>query len=265
MTATDLEPLFVPIGDDVEPTRFARGPWDPSLLHGGAVAALVAERLQDALGATYQPSRLTVDLVRPVPLSRLGVDVEVVRAGARLGAARATVRDGERVVVAATLLGIRPAPIADPPPNPVRRPSVGPSAAVDRWELGTETDAFLGGGMTFRFVDAGSDGDVVWLRLVRPVLAGRSPSPLARVAAASDVPSVVASFDGIRYPGVGFVNADIDVHLHRPPLGDWVWMTARARWEASGIGTVRAAVGDEEGAVGTAVQSLLLADGLTLP
>ena len=37
------ESLFVMVDDDVaSPTEFARGPWDPSALHGGPVAALVA-------------------------------------------------------------------------------------------------------------------------------------------------------------------------------------------------------------------------------
>ena len=49
------------------PTDLARGPWDPGALHGGPVAALLA-RAAEPLLEPLQPVRLTVELLRPVPM-----------------------------------------------------------------------------------------------------------------------------------------------------------------------------------------------------
>lgn len=258
------EPLFTIVGErEVEATGFARGPWDAGLLHGGAVGALCAAFLEEALAAVgaYQPVRLTVDLARPVPLGRLEVRAEVVRSGARLGLARVEVDAGGKTAAAATLLALVPQPlpgaVANPPPPVPDQPGDG----EDRWQIDPDKHAFLGGAMAFRFVD--TDPPAMWLHLHRDVLPGRPPSPLARAAAAADVPSASTVFDGVRFDGVGFVNADLSVHLHRPPEGEWIRVSATSRWEASGIGTVRAELADTAGRVGQVSQALLLAAGLT--
>ena len=52
--------------------------------HGGAVAALVARAVERRAGAEFCLTRLTVELMRPVPLERLAVDVSVPRPGRRV-------------------------------------------------------------------------------------------------------------------------------------------------------------------------------------
>ena len=260
-------PLFSVVGGRYVPSDFARGPWDPSLLHGGAVGALAAELLQQALDSGYQPVRLTLDLVRPVPQRPLEAEVEVVRTGARLGVSRVAILVDGKASALATLAAIRPVALEGAPPNPATPPPDRPADAVDLWGLSDEAEAFIGGGMRFRFVRTSDTlaGGVAWLHLHRPVLPDAPPSPLARVAAAADIPSAVSRFDGIRYPGVGFINADVDFHLHRPLEGEWVRITSVSRWEATGIGNVSAALGDAGGSIGRIGQALILADGLTPP
>lgn len=223
MSAGAPTPLYRPVADHFEPTPYARGPWNPDLLHGGAVGAPVAELLQDTLGPSYQPARLTVDLLRPVPMAPLAAETTALRTGARLGAATCTLTASGKAVAAASLIGIRPQALSDEPPSPGQPAPDDPGRAENLWDLSEDTEAFIGGGMLFRFLRNGGTlaGGVVWLRLHRPVLPDRAASPLARVAAAADVPSAVAAIDGVRYPDVGFINADISVHLHRPPQGEW--------------------------------------------
>jgi hypothetical protein len=255
--------LFEPAGPAFRPGPHCRGPWDPGLLHGGAVGALLAEALQDVL-VGYQPARLVINLLRPAPMDDLVVDTRVVRTGARLGLAEALVTAAGKLVTTASLLGIAPADLGGPPQESGPPPD-SPEEAENRWGHSGDEEAFIGGGLAFRFAvqsDPASAG-AAWFRLVRPVLAGREPSPLARVAAAADVPSAVAVFDGVRFDGVGFINADISFHLYRLPQGEWVRLTATSRWEPNGLGTVSAAVWDTTGRVGTAGQALVLASGLT--
>lgn len=256
-------PLFEVDGDDFVPTGFARGPWDPGLLHGGPVGALVAERLQSVVDDAFQPVRLTVDLLRPVPMTRLQCDAELMRAGNRLAASHCTLRADGKIVAAGSLLALKPQELS-PTENDAVAPPDTPDEAEDLWNLDGDREEFIGGGLTFRFVTTGegTSGGAMWLHLHRPVLAGRAPSPLARVAAAADVPSAVSSFDGRRYEDVGFINADISFHLYRLPEDEWVRVTSISRWESSGIGNVAAAVADRRGGIGRIGQALVLTPGL---
>ena len=75
------EPLFTQRGLDFVPTEHTRGPWDPRHQHGGAVAALVARAAEQTAGPGFAVTRLTMELMRPVPLETLAVDVAVPRSG----------------------------------------------------------------------------------------------------------------------------------------------------------------------------------------
>ena len=80
--STPGDALFQPDGEQVVPTEFARGPWTPDALHGGPVAALLARAVESV--PTDEPmhvTRLTVELLRPVPLTPLAV----IRVGVTTG------------------------------------------------------------------------------------------------------------------------------------------------------------------------------------
>lgn len=250
--------LFETSDAGFRPTPYSRGPWDPGLAHGGAVGALLAEVLESRL-SDYQPVRLVVDLLRPVPMQELTLDAHVVRTGARLGLAQAELSAGGKHVASASLLALAPTEleatqVSEPPPD-------APDQGVNSWGHSGEEEAFLGGALSFRFV--GEPAQAMWVSLTRPVLPERPPSALARVAAAADVPSAIASYDGRRLDGVGFINADVTFHLSRLPVDEWVRVSATSRWEPNGIGVVSADVWDRTGRVGQVGQALVLAVGLT--
>src|SRR5690606_41295174 len=69
------EPLFTPRGGYFLPSEHTRGPWDPRHQHGGAVAALVARAVERQAGDEFCLTRLTVELMRPVPLEPLAIDL----------------------------------------------------------------------------------------------------------------------------------------------------------------------------------------------
>src|SRR3979490_2732395 len=72
------------------PTGATRGPWDPKAQNGGAVSALAATAAMhhDDAGAPmlagHVLARLTVDLVRPAPLTPLTVRTSTVRPGRKV-------------------------------------------------------------------------------------------------------------------------------------------------------------------------------------
>src|SRR4029453_7393639 len=77
-------PLFTQRGIDFVPSEHTRGPWDPRHQHGGAVAALVARAAEHTAGEGFPPAPPTTELMRPVPLETLAIDVAVPRPGRRV-------------------------------------------------------------------------------------------------------------------------------------------------------------------------------------
>ena len=95
-----------------------------------------------------------------------------------------------------------------------------------------------------------------WTRPPQPVVAGEDPSPLCRVAAAADVASGISSIYGAE-SGVGLINADLTIALHRPLIGEWVGIDAVTEVGADGIGLCTNRLFDVNGTIGTATQSLI--------
>ena len=250
-------------GECVVPSVFTRGPWDPGLLHGGAVGALLAELAQESMDAEFQPSRLTVDLMKPVPLQAMTWSSAVLRTGRRLQLVEVELRFGGSLVAKASLLALRPLPFESEGLNPpLDAPADAPDDEASQVWTDPDAESFIGGGQDFRFLPGSSLGHGVgWFRLRRAVLADVTapPSPLARAVAASDVGGAVSARRGAGFPGpVSFVNADISVHLFRPPEGEWIRLASTSRWEPSGIGWVDSELGDATGRFGSANQELVL-------
>lgn len=260
------EALFETDGDGWwRPTEAARGPWSPHSLHGGPVAALLAREAQAAATpaavAPMQPARLTVELLRPVPLSRLSVRAEVIRAGRKVQWIDAEMldADGQRLA-AARLLRIRidhvevpEQPAASRPWPPAEgRPAAGSLVA-------TSYSGFHDEGVEHRFV-AGQLGEVGpatdWIRLRVPVVAGEEPSPLERVVAAADFGNGIAA--AAPFWELRFINADLTVHLHRQAVGEWVCLDAVTWLGTDGVAMAESALYDEQGPIGRSVQSLIL-------
>jgi hypothetical protein len=55
-----------------------------------------------------------------------------------------------------------------------------------------------------------------------------------------------------------FVNGDLTIALHRPPIGEWTCLDAAATGERHGIGLARARLWDTTGLVGRSLQTLLI-------
>jgi hypothetical protein len=244
------------------PGPCTRGPWSPEALHGGPVAALLARAAEPLLG-DLQPMRMTVELLRPAPVSPLRVTASVVRPGkkVRLVAAELVTEDGT-MVASARALGIRRAEVTVPavdagtPPPP---PSTAEPSGREGPTAGPDYEAFHNAGVEHRFV-AGSFEAVGpatdWIRLAVPVLADEAPSPLQRVMGAADFGNGISRV--VEFSEAMFINPDLTVHLHRLPVGEWVCLQAASRLEDAGVGLAQSALWDEQGPLGRSLQSLLV-------
>ena len=244
-----MSSLFDAAGADTWlPNDLARGPWDPNALHGGPTAALLA-RAAEPLLAPLQPTRLTVELLE---IARMDAGE-----GRKIRIAEARIDHDGIVVATAVALGIRAKDLTVPE-QPTDRPP-GPEEGVEPDRSLDPYDAFHNAGVQHRFVrgEFGVPGPATdWIRLRLPLVADEQPSPLQRVAAAADFGNGIRGLDFMN--DLMFINPDLTIHLSRLPVGEWICLDARSRYEPNGIGIAASDLYDADGPIGRSIQSLLL-------
>jgi Thioesterase-like superfamily len=254
--------IFHRDGNRFIPTELARGPWSPDAQHGGAPAALVAHAVEEVEPGPTFVARVTLELVRPVPLTPLTVETELLRPGKRVQVVEATVKGGDDVVVRARGVRIRTAQLdlptteVEPIPSHVAAPAAASPLEIQPFSM---SDVGFWRALEFRLA-AGTWGEpgpaAMWFRLAVPIIDGEEPSPLMRVAAAADFGNGISTpFERGRYL---FINPDLTFTIYRQPVGEWVLLDAVTHAEPSGVGVADGALYDEQGRIGRAVQTLLL-------
>jgi hypothetical protein len=252
--------LFEPDGGLLVPGRLTVGPWSPDAQHGGPVAALLARAVEAAPApGPMQVVRLTVELLRPVPVRPLQVSAVVTRPGKKVQLVDASLSvDGVNVALARALR-IRVAPVVLPtqephPPSPPLLADLARSAPV-------ATRTAFAEAVDLRFLKGSWDepGPVtMWTRLTVPVVAGEPPTPLQRTAAAADFGNGVSRI--LDFESHVFINPDLTVALSRVPVGEWIGFDVVSRLSEDGFGQAESLIFDPAGPVGRAVQSLLVED-----
>jgi hypothetical protein len=103
-----MEAIFRVDGGGIEVGPNAAGPWDPRMQHGSAPAGLAvfaAEAIPTAV--PMRVSRVTVDLMRPVPLKPLTLETEVLREGRKIQLCAVRIRADGVLTVNATVLKVK--------------------------------------------------------------------------------------------------------------------------------------------------------------
>lgn len=258
-TAIATDAIFRVDGHSIVTGPGAAGPWDPTMQHGAAPSSLVtwiAEQMPSP--APMQIVRLTVDLLRPVPVAPLTFATEILREGRKIQLIGVTLLAQGVVVVRATVLKIRvatptlPDGIAD---KPLAWPGPDESRALNH---NTARNPFLAG-LSLRAAhgDFASRGPAaIWYRLERPIVDGAPVSQVMRAVVASDFCNGTSALLDFRTHT--FINADLSVNLARPPVGDWILLDAESWIGPDGAGIAFAKLGDVNGYFGRAVQSLVI-------
>jgi hypothetical protein len=241
-------------GEQVVPTELTRGPWDPGSQHAGPPSALIARALEGCQPRDgMQLGRVTVEILRPVPLEPLSVSVQVVRPGRSVELLEASLSgpEGELMRARAWRLQTGMSAEADGPPP------AGPAAGQQRAFFPTGQEVGYHTAMEYRFIRGSflePGPATVWMRMRVPLVAGEEPSALQRVMAAADSGNgVSAALDWREHL---FINTDLSVHLLRPPQGEWVCLEAQTL--IGPVGLADTALWDERGRIGRAAQTLLV-------
>jgi hypothetical protein len=240
-------------------TPATAGPWDAASQHAGPPSALLArafERHEPVEGQRL--SRISVDILGPVPVAPLTLRVRTVRPGRLITLVEGVAEAGGREVLHAR--GWR---IAMPPRS---APAVGgddpvpdvPDEPDDQFWAGTHTAGYLSA-VESRFVTGSfqQPGPAqVWMRPRLPLVAGEEISPVCRTVLVADSGNgVSARLDPTEWL---FVNVDLTVALHRWPEGEWVLLDASTTIGPDGAGLAASRLSDRKGAIGNGMQTLVV-------
>jgi hypothetical protein len=263
---SDAQPAsaFSPIGDDVyRASGLTRGPWHPDHQHAGPPIALVCraiERVAAEHGLEHI-SRLTSNLLRPVPIGELSVVVTTDYVGRNAGHFSAQLVAGDKEVARFTALAQRenPVPLPDklpghPAPMVAKGPDDSPIAtfpfASKRIGYADLVETREAEGKFFNGPCA------IWFRLRYPLVVGETPSAYQRVAVAADSGNGISSI--LDFAKYSFVNSDLTINLLRRPEGEWICVDAHTYLGPNGCGLAESALFDVHGLIGRATQSLLI-------
>lgn len=259
-------PLYRRDGAWFIPAPHTASPWSERAQHGGPVAALLARAVEKTLPEGMSLSRLTVELLGPIPILPLRIDAEITRPGRRVQMTSAQAVDQHgRPLVLARAWGIRTLaePLAlpgldstayPPPPAPHRSPP-----EPDLFHGIVDYPHFYGLACERRLADGTTDSPgpaVVWFRWLCPLVAGEEMTGAQRAVGISDSAQGVSWM--VRPDRHIFINPDLTVTLWREPEGEWTALAARSRLHADGRGASDSLLFDQRGDAGRVSQSVLL-------
>jgi len=246
-------------GNHVITSPNAAGPWDPNTQHGSPPAALVvwaAEALPTPV--PMRIARVTVDLMRPVPVAPLTIETEILREGRKIQLCAVKLRANGVVVVAATILKIK-VQANELPPEADIEPVALPSPEQSRAEPVEFSSSPFVTGMSLRAARGqfGVPGPgAIWYRVVRPIVEGSVVSQAMRAMVAADFCNGTSAVLDFRQ--WTFLNADLTVNFARQPVGDWMLLDAESWIGPDGAGLAMARLADISGYFGRAIQSLVI-------
>ena len=254
-----MDAIYRVNGNQVLTSPDAAGPWDARMQHGSAPAALVVWAAEAI--PTPQPmqiARVTIDLMRPVPVAPLTFETEILREGRKIQLCAVRLRAGDAVVVGATILKIKTqaltlpseagdAPVELPGPDQSREEHL--DFSNGRFTTGISMRAARG-----RFGVPGPGA--IWYRVDRTLVEGSEVSQVMRAVVAADFCNGTSAV--LDFKHWTFINADLTVSLARQPVGQWILLDAESWIGPDGAGLAMARLADQRGYFGRAVQSLVV-------
>ncbi|MBE7323562.1 thioesterase family protein [Nocardioides sp. Y6] len=241
--------------------------WGP-IQHGGPVCGILTraiERCQPRVGTRL--SRIAVEILGPVPVDEVRVQARVVRPGRRIELVQASLEardESGEWRPAATASAWR---LATQPTDDVER-HADPVIAVPDDVGVVDTGLHLPdiwprtgfiSSVHWHITESGDEPGqptMAWIKLLRPLVEGEETTPTVRLMTVADVANGVgARLDPLVHT---FLNADVTVHLHAQPAGEWTGIRAETSVGPDGIGLSAASLHGSNGPVGRIAQTLLV-------
>jgi len=250
-------------GDNYQSSLLTRGPWHPRHQHAGPPIALVCRAIERAAAKhnLLHISRITANLLRPVPIGQIAVEVAEDYVGRNTGHFSARLLAEGKEVARFTALAQRENDVAVPaglPGHPLPMVAQGPQRSppasfpfagrhVGYADL---VEARVARGEFFRGPCA------IWFCLRHPLVDTEAPSAYQRVAVAADSGNGISAI--LDFKSYNFVNSDLTINLMRRPRGEWICVDAATYIGPDGCGLAESQLFDEHGLIGRATQSLVV-------
>lgn len=250
-------------GDDADvfdSTIATSSPWDETMQHGGPPAALLARAIERLRPDAQMPiSRLTIDMLGPIPQGRIVTTASILRPGKRIELVEAKLWAEGRLAVTATAWRIRRSPGStaehahDIPAVPI------PEFQEQRYFPGVSPDWGYGRSIEWRFASGALDEQGpanVWARPRIPLVAGEETSPTQNAAIVADSANGVSG--ELPLADWLFIPPTLTVTFGREPEGGWVNLDVRTIISGDGTGIATGDLSDVSGFVGRIAQPLLV-------
>lgn len=238
------------------------GPWSASAQHAGPPAALLAramERHDPVAGTRLADVRL--DILGPIPVAPLDLEVRVLRGGRSMQLLEATAGVEGRPAAIARAWRIVRAPHDFPRLAGRRAATIDPlpeAQGAGRLEMpGAHEDGYLSA-IEWRVLEGGVGAGgttVAWGRQLVPLLEGEEPTGWQRSLVLADSGGgITLSVDPREH---AYINCDLHVALDRDPEGEWIRMSSQALATPGHGGTVHTTLADRHGDLGTGLQTMV--------
>lgn len=247
------------------PADAAGSPWHPAVLHGGAATGLLGHAVEPLLPAGFVVTRVTMDLLRPVPKAPLAVHARLARDGNRLKIVEVEVtHQGKAVCRASAVLAKtqrvdlpdyapRPHPA---PPGPDGLPQYAIQEMLDAKGLDIPRGLHSRVEVRSREPWREQGRNMSWLRLPVEIVRGEPLTPFTRTCLLCDLGNGVAQLN--LGNATGMINADVTLALYRLPAGEWIGFESEAQVRSTGTGIVSSTLYDTEGSFGHVLQTVMV-------
>lgn len=239
-----------------ESSPLTAGPWSPDAQHAGPPSALLV-RAMEPEDPGMRLARVTVDVLGPVPIAPLTVDVRSIRPGRSVDLVEATASVDGRAVLIARGWRMR----TTPEDFPSVGSHAGPDVAVGPHERGemlpfAHQDGYLS--VVDFFFDSGAGDDLGpasgWGRSRIGLVEGETMTGWQHTVAVVDSASGISiATDPLTYPAI---NCDLQVSLLRDPEVERVHLDSETVGGPGGGVLTDTLLSDSRGRLGRCVQNL---------
>lgn len=268
---SEAENYFFNQDDDVfTPQAAAGSPWSETMQHGGPVNAIITMSIEAIAEETcMKVARLTIDILKPVPMKPVKVKSHFLRKGGKMAVLDTflTVEGSDEPVASGRAVLLK----AQQGQNPVfdvagSLPESRDSIASEPW-IPKEMAAGLPPGLheLIRFHPSNNkERPIFWINGDADMLQDRAMTSLEQCTTTADMTTVLAARmrvlqEGVASPAaMGLMNTNTTIHFSRPPVGEWFAFTDHFIEVNDGYGIAECAIYDELGCIGRVAQNLIV-------
>ena len=240
--------------------------------HGGPVNAIITLSVESSAKAIgMEISRLTFDILKPVPMKPVKVVSRFIRKGRRMAVLDTylTVEGSDEPVASGRAVLLKPIVDKKPSMTTVKSmPAPRSSISSQQW-IPEEMVALLPPGLhlLIRFHPSTErERPVCWITADTNMLQDREMTALEQCATAADMTTVLAARMRLTQENIdqsnmmSLMNTNTTIHFTRQPIGEWYGFTDHFLSLSDGYGVAECAIFDEEGCIGRVAQSLIVND-----